>query len=331
MTTSPEDHRPRLLLVDDEPTNLQLLRQVLQTDYRLLFATDGTRALQLAQEQRPDLVLLDIMMPGMDGYAVCQRLKSTALTAHIPVIFITALTDTQDETHGFDVGAVDYITKPISPPVVRARVRTQLSLVHTDELRASRLQIVQCLGRAAEYKDNETGRHVIRMSLYAQQLALAAGCHPDWAEDLLHAAPMHDIGKIGIPDAVLLKPGPLDAQEWITMRTHPQIGAEIIGPHAAHVLQLARSIALAHHEKWDGSGYPHGLAGEAIPIEARICAIVDVFDALTSTRPYKKPWTTADAVAHIQSQAGQHFEPRLVDLFVTLVPQLLPIQAQWAD
>jgi putative two-component system response regulator len=331
MTTLPEDHRPRLLLVDDEPTNLQLLRQVLQTDYRLLFATDGARALQLAQEQRPDLILLDIMMPGMDGYAVCQRLKSTPLTAHIPVIFITALTDTQDETRGFDVGGVDYITKPVSPPVVRARVRTQLSLVHTDELRASRLQIVQCLGRAAEYKDNETGRHVIRMSLYAQQLALAAGCTPAWAEDLLHAAPMHDIGKIGIPDAVLLKPGPLDAQEWIIMRSHPQIGAEIIGPHTAHVLQLARSIALAHHEKWDGSGYPHGLVGEAIPLEARLCAIVDVFDALTSTRPYKKPWTTEAAVAHIQSQSGLHFEPRLVDLFVALLPQLLPIQQRWAD
>ena len=331
MTTPPDDHRPRLLLVDDEPTNLQLLRQVLQADYRLLFATDGARALQLAKEQRPDLILLDIMMPGMDGYAVCQALKRQPLTAHIPVIFVTALTDTQDETRGFDVGAVDYITKPVSPPVVRARVRTQLSLVHTDELRASRLQIVQCLGRAAEYTDNETGRHVIRMSLYAQQLALAAGCSAAWAEDLLHAAPMHDIGKIGIPDAVLLKPGPLDAQEWIIMRTHPQIGAEIIGPHAAHVLQLARSIALAHHEKWGGSGYPHGLAGEAIPLEARICAIVDVFDALTSTRPYKKPWSTEDAVAHIQSQAGKHFEPRLVDLFVALLPQLLPIQQRWAD
>ena len=331
MTTPPDDHRPRLLLVDDEPTNLQLLRQVLQADYRLLFATDGARALQLAKEQRPDLILLDIMMPGMDGYAVCQALKRQPLTAHIPVIFVTALTDTQDETRGFDVGAVDYITKPVSPPVVRARVRTQLSLVHTDELRASRLQIVQCLGRAAEYKDNETGRHVIRMSLYAQQLALAAGCSAAWAEDLLHAAPMHDIGKIGIPDAVLLKPGPLDAQEWDVMRTHPHIGAEIIGSHAAHVLQLARSIALAHHEKWDGSGYPCGLVGEAIPLEARICAIVDVFDALTSTRPYKKPWTSADAIAHIQSQAGQHFEPRLVELFVALLPQLLPIQAQWAD
>ena len=331
MSTPPDDHRPRLLLVDDEPTNLQLLRQVLQADYRLLFATDGARALQLAKEQRPDLILLDIMMPGMDGYAVCQALKRQPLTAHIPVIFVTALTDTQDETRGFDVGAVDYITKPVSPPVVRARVRTQLSLVHTDELRASRLQIVQCLGRAAEYKDNETGRHVIRMSLYAQQLALAAGCSAAWAEDLLHAAPMHDIGKIGIPDAVLLKPGPLDAPEWEVMRTHPHIGAEIIGNHGAHVLQLARSIALAHHEKWDGSGYPHGLAGEAIPLEARICAIVDVFDALTSTRPYKKPWSTEDAVAHIQSQAGKHFEPRLVDLFVALLPQLLPIQQRWAD
>ena len=331
MTTDTEDHRPRLLLVDDEPTNLQLLRQILQADYRLLFATDSARALQLAAEQHPDLILLDIMMPGMDGYAVCQALKSAAPTAHIPVIFVSALTDTHDETRGFEVGAVDYLTKPVSPPVVRARVRNHLSLVRIDELRSTRLQIVQCLGRAAEYKDNETGRHVIRMSLYAQHLALAAGCHPDWAQDLLHAAPMHDIGKIGIPDAVLLKPGPLDAQEWDVMRTHPHIGAEIIGEHPAHVLQLARSIALAHHEKWDGSGYPYGLAGEAIPLEARICAIADVFDALTSTRPYKKPWTSEDAIAHIQSQAGQHFEPRLVELFVELLPVLLPIQAEWAD
>ncbi len=325
------DRRPTLLLVDDEPTNLQVLRGILQAEYRLLYARDGATALKLARDDQPDLVLLDVMMPGMSGHEVCRALKTQPATAGVPVIFVTALTDAGDEAQGFDVGAVDYITKPVSPPVVRARVRTQLSLVHTDELRASRLQIVQCLGRAAEYKDNETGRHVIRMSLYAQHLALAAGCHPDWSQDLLHAAPMHDIGKIGIPDAVLLKPGPLDAPEWEIMRTHAQIGAEIIGTHPGHVLQLARSIALAHHEKWDGSGYPHGLAGEAIPLEARICAIVDVFDALTSTRPYKKPWSVADAVAHIQSQAGQHFEPRLVDLFVQLLPALLPIQAQWAD
>ena len=330
MTQAP-DQRPRLLLVDDEPTNLQVLRHVLQADYRLLFATDGERALQVAREQRPDLVLLDIMMPNMDGYAVCCALKADAATASIPVIFITALDDSQDETAGFDVGAVDYLTKPVSPPVVRARVRTHLSLVRMDELRETRLQIVQRLGRAAEYKDNETGLHVIRMSHFSQLLALAAGCSPAWAEDLLNAAPMHDVGKIGIPDAVLRKPGPLDADEWATMRRHPEIGAEIIGEHPSGVLQLAREIALAHHEKWDGSGYPRGLAGEAIPLSARIVAIADVFDALTTRRPYKEPWPVQDALDHIAAQAGKHFDPALVALFAPLLPQLLEIRARWAE
>ena len=330
MTQAP-DQRPRLLLVDDEPTNLQVLRHVLQADYRLLFATDGARALQVAREQRPDLVLLDIMMPNMDGYAVCCALKADAATASIPVIFITALNDSQDETAGFDVGAVDYITKPVSPPVVRARVRTHLSLVRMEELRETRLQIVQRLGRAAEYKDNETGLHVIRMSHFSQLLALAAGCSPAWAEDLLNAAPMHDVGKIGIPDAVLRKPGPQDAAEWATMRRHPEIGAEIIGEHPSGVLQLAREIALAHHEKWDGSGYPRGLAGEAIPLSARIVAIADVFDALTTRRPYKEPWPVQDALDHIAAQAGKHFDPALVALFAPLLPQLLEIRARWAE
>ena len=330
MTQAP-DQRPRLLLVDDEPTNLQVLRHVLQADYRLLFATDGARALQVAREQRPDLVLLDIMMPNMDGYAVCCALKADAATASIPVIFITALNDSQDETAGFDVGGVDYLTKPVSPPVVRARVRTHLSLVRMDELRETRLQIVQRLGRAAEYKDNETGLHVIRMSHFSKLLALAAGCSPAWAEDLLNAAPMHDVGKIGIPDAVLRKPGPLDADEWATMRRHPEIGAEIIGEHPSGVLQLAREIALAHHEKWDGSGYPRGLAGEAIPLSARIVAIADVFDALTTRRPYKEPWPVQDALDHIAAQAGKHFDPALVALFAPLLPQLLEIRARWAE
>ena len=330
MTQAP-DQRPRLLLVDDEPTNLQVLRHVLQADYRLLFATDGARALQVAREQQPQLILLDIMMPGMDGYAVCRALKADAATASIPVIFITALNDSQDETAGFDVGGVDYLTKPVSPPVVRARVRTHLSLVRMDELRETRLQIVQRLGRAAEYKDNETGLHVIRMSHFSQLLALAAGCSPAWAEDLLNAAPMHDVGKIGIPDAVLRKPGPLDADEWATMRRHPEIGAEIIGEHPSGVLQLAREIALAHHEKWDGSGYPRGLAGEAIPLSARIVAIADVFDALTTRRPYKEPWPVQDALDHIAAQAGKHFDPALVALFAPLLPQLLEIRARWAE
>ena len=325
------DLRPRLLLVDDEPSNLQVLRHILQADYRLLFATDGERALQVAREQRPDLILLDVMMPHLDGYAVCCVLKADAATAAIPVIFITALTDSQDETAGFDVGAVDYITKPVSPPVVRARVRTHLSLVRMDELRETRLQIVQRLGRAAEYKDNETGMHVIRMSHFSKLLALAAGHSPAWAEDLLNAAPMHDVGKIGIPDAVLCKPGPLDADEWATMRRHPEIGAEIIGAHPSGVLQLAREIALAHHEKWDGSGYPRGLAGEAIPLSARIVAIADVFDALTTRRPYKEPWPVQDALDHIAAQAGKHFDPALVALFAPLLPQLLEIRARWAE
>lgn len=329
--TPAHDQRPRLLLVDDEPTNLQVLRHILQADYRLLFATDGERALQVAREQLPDLVLLDIMMPHMDGYAVCRALKADAATASIPVIFITALTDSQDETAGFDVGGVDYLTKPVSPPVVRARVRTHLSLVRMDELRETRLQIVQRLGRAAEYKDNETGLHVIRMSHFSQLLALAAGCSPAWAEDLLNAAPMHDVGKIGIPDAVLRKPGPLDADEWATMRRHPEIGAEIIGEYPSGVLQLAREIALAHHEKWDGSGYPRGLAGEAIPLSARIVAIADVFDALTTRRPYKEPWPVQDALDHIAAQAGKHFDPALVALFAPLLPQLLEIRARWAE
>ena len=329
--TPAHDQRPRLLLVDDEPTNLQVLRHVLQADYRLLFATDGARALQVAREQRPDLVLLDIMMPNMDGYAVCCALKADAATASIPVIFITALNDSQDETAGFDVGGVDYLTKPVSPPVVRARVRTHLSLVRMEELRETRLQIVQRLGRAAEYKDNETGMHVIRMSHFSQLLALAAGCSPAWAEDLLNAAPMHDVGKIGIPDAVLRKPGPQDAAEWDTMRRHPEIGAEIIGEHPSGVLQLAREIALAHHEKWDGSGYPRGLAGEAIPLSARIVAIADVFDALTTRRPYKEPWPVQEAMNHIAAQAGKHFDPALVALFAPLLPQLLEIRARWAE
>ena len=329
--TPTEDHRPRLLLVDDEPTNLQVLRHILQSDYRLLFATDGQRAIEIAQQQRPDLVLLDIMMPRMDGYAVCHALKQDARTAPIPVLFISALTDHDDEARGLDAGAVDYITKPVSAAVVRARVRIHLSLVRLDELRETRLQIVQRLGRAAEYKDNETGMHVIRMSHFAHRLALAAGCSPAWAEDLLNAAPMHDVGKIGIPDAVLRKPGPQDAAEWDTMRRHPEIGAEIIGEHPSGVLQLAREIALAHHEKWDGSGYPRGLAGEAIPLSARIVAIADVFDALTTRRPYKEPWPVQEAMNHIAAQAGKHFDPALVALFAPLLPQLLEIRARWAE
>ena len=320
-----------LLLVDDEPTNLRVLRTVLQEQYRLLFAKSGEEALQLVQKEQPDLILLDVMMPGLTGFDVCARLKANPATSAIPVIFVTALKDEMDETKGFEVGAVDYITKPISPAVVRARVKTHLSLVQAQELKQTRLQVIQRLGRAAEYKDNETGLHILRMSHYAQVLALAGGFTTQHAEDLLHAAPMHDIGKIGIADHILLKPGKLTAEEYQEMQKHPLIGAEIIGDCESALLKMAKTVALYHHEKWDGSGYPHGLAGEAIPVEARIVALCDVFDALTSTRPYKKAWTVPDTLDYIRQQKGLHFEPRLVDLLEQQLPQILVIKERWAE
>jgi putative two-component system response regulator len=271
------------------------------------------------------------MMPGMSGYEVCAALKAHPATASTPVIFVTALTETADEVEGFDAGAVDYITKPVSPPVVRARVRTHLSLVRMEELRASRLEIVQRLGLAAEYKDNETGLHVIRMSHFSRILGIAAGMTENEADDLLHAAPMHDVGKIGIPDRILQKPGPLDAEEWKIMQGHVTIGAEIIGEHDGGMLALARQIALTHHEKYDGSGYPNGLAGEDIPLVGRIVAIADVFDALTSVRPYKKAWTEEDAVTFLREQKGRHFDPQLVDLFADQMPAIREIRLRWAE
>ncbi|WP_075793418.1 response regulator [Massilia putida] len=323
--------QPLILAVDDEASNLQLLRQILQDHYRLRFAKDGPRALELAREELPDLILLDVMMPGMSGYEVCAALKADPALAAVPVIFVTALNETSDELEGFEAGAVDYITKPVSPPIVRARVRTHLSLVRMEELRASRLEIVQRLGLAAEYKDNETGLHVIRMSHFARILGLAAGMTEAEADDLLHAAPMHDVGKIGIPDRVLLKPGPLDPDEWKIMQNHSQIGAEIIGQHDHGVLALARNIALTHHEKWDGTGYPNGLAGDAIPLEGRICAIADVFDALTSVRPYKKAWSEEEALDFLVKQKGKHFDPVLVDLFLAQLPAIREIRERWAE
>lgn len=325
------DTRQTLLLVDDEPTNLQVLRQILQDDYRLLFARDGDKALELAERERPGLILLDVMMPGVTGHEVCARLKETQATAGIPVIFVTALSDVEDEAKGFELGAVDYITKPVSPAIVRVRVRTHLSLVRVEELKETRLQIVQRLGLAAEYKDNETGLHVIRMSHFARVLAEAAGFTPLEAEELLNAAPMHDVGKIGIPDAILQKNGKLTAEEWQIMRQHAQIGADIIGEHDSTLLRLARSIALSHHEKWDGSGYPNGLKGEEIPLEGRIIAIADVFDALTSVRPYKPAWTVEEALELLRRESGRHFDPRLVELFMTCLPQVLEIKERWAE
>lgn len=326
-----EQRRPSVLIVDDEPANLQVLRSILQDSYQLQFARDGEKALELAHRSRPDLILLDVMMPGMSGLEVCRALKASAETSAIPVIFVTALADTSDEASGLEAGAVDYITKPVSPAIVRARVKTHLSLVRTEELERTRLQIIQTLGKAAEYKDNETGMHVVRMSYFARELALAAGYPEAFADMLLNAAPMHDIGKIGIPDAVLRKPGKLDAEEWAVMRTHAEIGAQILEGSQGELLQMAARIARCHHEKWNGGGYPDGLAGEAIPLEARIVAIADVFDALTSVRPYKNAWPFEAAMQLIREESGQHFDPVLVEHFLSLSEKIKDIQKRWAD
>ena len=244
---------------------------------------------------------------------------------------MTALSEEQDETEGFAVGGVDYITKPISPAVVKARIKTHLSLVQADELKRTRLQVVQRLGRAAEYKDNETGMHVLRMSHYSKVLALAYGLSEDQAETLLHAAPMHDIGKIGIPDHIMLKPGKLTDEEFAVMKTHPEIGAEILGEADSDLLRIAKSVAMTHHEKWDGNGYPKGLKGEDIPVEGRIVAVADVFDALTSKRPYKEAWTVEKTLSVMKSEAGSHFEPRLITLLEENLEEILTIKERWRE
>ena len=324
--------KPTLLIVDDEPVNLRVLKRLLESEYQLIFAKNGEEAIKLAETRLPNLILLDVMMPGLTGFEVCRHLKQQSNTKHIPIIFVTALNDEHDEAEGFDAGAVDYITKPISPAIVKVRVKTHLSLVQADELLNSRLQVVQRLGKAAEYKDNETGMHVMRMSHFAKELALAYGLTAQQAEILLHAAPMHDIGKIGIADSIMLKPGKLTDEEFSTMKKHPEIGAEIIGDCGdSLLLQVAKSVSLTHHEKWDGTGYPRGLAGEDIPIEGRICAIADVFDALTSKRPYKEAWTIDETVDFLKSQKGKHFEPKLVDLMIEILPKVLEIRAAFKD
>lgn len=320
-----------LLLVDDEPTNLQVLRHTLQEDYRLVFAKDGATALQLTEKEQPDLILLDIMMPEMSGYEVCQQLKAQEATKYTPIIFITALAESSDEEKGLAMGAVDYITKPFSPSIVKARVRTHLSLVQADEVKETRLQIIRSLGMAAEYRDNETGMHVVRISHHARRLALQVGYNEEAAEELFHAAPMHDVGKIGIPDAILLKPGSFEPDEWAIMKKHTQIGAQIIGNHRSSLLKLAATLSLCHHEKFNGTGYPKGLKGKEIPHQARILSLVDVFDALLSTRPYKQPWPLSDTLALIKKERGEHFDPELVDAFLSDMAAHLDIQEQWSD
>lgn len=318
-----------LLIVDDEPANLALLRQILAPEYRLVFARNGDEALAAAHKHHPALVLLDIEMPGMDGYEVCRVLKQQEATESIPVIFVTSLSEVGNETAGFDVGAVDYIVKPVSPPIVRARVRTHLSLVSAKQLAHSYEDAIYMLGVASEFKDTDTGLHIWRMAAYCSALARVAGWSQEACRQLEMAAPMHDIGKLAIPDEVLHKPARLDAKEWAVMQTHSEAGYRILSKSNAPLLQMAATIARYHHERWDGSGYPCQLAGENIPEMARIVAIADVFDALSTERPYKPAWPLDRILQTMQEGAGNHFDPRLLTLFFDNLPIFLEIRAHW--
>ena len=333
-----------ILAVDDTPENLDVIRAAFASEYRVKVATDGLRGLQVARSaDPPDLILLDVMMPGIDGFEVCRRLKADPRTAHIPVIFVTALGDEKEEFRGLELGAVDYLLKPMNPKLALIRVRNHLALydrrrelefavqMRTMELDRTRKQILKRLSTAAEFKDNETGNHIARMSQCSRIIARYAGLDEALVEIVYHAAPMHDIGKIGIPDGVLLKPGKLTPEEWEVMYTHPTLGAKIIGMHDDPLLRAAHEIALTHHEKWNGAGYPRQLAGENIPLFGRIVAIADVYDALTSVRPYKKAWSEEDAVAQIRKDTGTHFDPTLVEAFFRGLPEYREFQKSFAD
>ena len=355
----PAESNPTLLIVDDAPENLEVLGGLLRPRYRVLAATTGEACLRVAAgTPKPDLILLDVMMPGMDGYAVLARLRENPATRNIPVVFLTALASAQDIEHGLQLGAADYITKPIQPAVVTARIRTQLEAKQArdwlaDQNAALEAEVarrmaendltqrvsIRALAHLAELRDPETGNHILRTQGYVLQLASRLQQHPRFSaflterniELLARSAPLHDIGKVGIPDSILLKPGKLTAEEWEIMKTHARLGSEAIeqAERDIHVplafLTSAKEIAHWHHEQWDGSGYPDGLAGDTIPVSARLMALADVFDALISKRVYKPQLTFEQAREIIAAGRGKHFDPDMTDAFLAGFPDFAGI------
>lgn len=324
-----------ILVVDDTPINIEILTDILADDYNVRFAKSGEIALKLAKKFLPDLILLDVVMPEMDGFEVCKKLKESPVTKNIPIIFVTANSQETDEAKGFKFGATDYISKPVSPVIVKARVKTQLALhdqqrelnkqvkEKTKEINYTRLETINMLGHASEYKDNETGKHIMRMSKYCYIIAKEHGVSEDDALMLLNTAPMHDLGKIGIPDSILQKPGKLTTEEYKAMQEHCVIGKKILDSQKSELFVVASVVAYEHHEKWNGKGYPLGIKGKEISIYGRIAAIADVFDALTSKRPYKEAWDLERALNLILEESGQHFDPDLVNSFMNALPDIL--------
>jgi putative two-component system response regulator len=359
------DNVPTILAVDDAPVNLSLITGLLKSHYRVKVANSGEKALRIVHSDLPpDLVLLDVMMPDLDGIEVCRRLKADPRTQHIPVIFLTAMSKSEDERIGLEVGAVDYITKPISPPILLARVRTHLQLKagqdflkdknaylesevyrRTREVQAIQDVTILTMASLAETRDNETGNHIRRTQHYVKALAIKLRDHPRFAgyftdhviDLLFKSAPLHDIGKVGIPDKILLKPGKLTPDEFEIMKTHTTLGRDAIEQAERQLgtpvefLKVAKEIAYSHQEKWDGSGYPEGLAGDAIPIAARLMAVADVYDALISRRVYKPAFTHERAIELITEGRGKHFDPDIADAFLEIREEFRAIAKRFAD
>ena len=350
--------KPKILVVDDEERNLRLIEALLiPLGYAVILARDGGEALEGVREIPPDVILLDAMMPRLDGFEVARRLKGDNETRIIPIVMVTALNEVGDRVKALEAGADDFLTKPVEKTELRARVRSLLKVKayhdyqknyqreledevarQTEELRLAfeklrdaSLDTIHRLCRASEYQDDDTGAHILRMSHYAAAVARKMGQNQNYVEAIRYAAPMHDVGKIGVPDHILLKPGRLDRNEWEIMKAHPTIGSNILADADSEFIRFAQVITLTHHEKWDGSGYPKGLKGEDIPLVGRIVAIADVFDALTSKRPYKAAYSVEKAYEIIKTGRGSHFDPAVVDAFFAVEDDILSILRRYND
>jgi len=350
--------KPSILVVDDQALNIELLEALLAPQgYEVLMAGSGEEALEKLSANAIDLVLLDVIMPGMDGFALTRRIRQDRANLLLPIILVTALRDTEDRIKGIEAGCDDFISKPIDKMELLARVRSLLKVKayndllgnYRDELelevarrtedlesalqriKDASLETIYRLSVASEYRDENTGAHIMRVSRYSAAIARRMGLDASTVESILYAVPMHDLGKIGIPDQILMKPSKLDSSEWEIMKRHTVIGAKILGGSKAEYISIAETIALCHHEKWDGSGYPKGLRGKDIPITARIAAVADVFDALVSRRPYKKPFSVERALAIIDEGKGKHFDPDVVDAFHAIKDEMLAIRESYGD
>ncbi|MFH0754675.1 MAG: HD domain-containing phosphohydrolase [Candidatus Omnitrophota bacterium] len=333
----------RILIVEDDKVSRKLLENILvSSGFRNVRAVSNAKRIRMIYKKfLPDLLILDLNLPGIDGFRVMQELKQDHMDDYLPILVISSEDDQSVHLRALAGGAKDFLNKPYDRPKVLLRARNLIEVrllyrelwgkndelekrVHerTKELRESRLDVIRRLGFAAECRDNETGQHIVRMSRYCACVARAMGMSDDECDLILATTPLHDVGKIAIPDAILLKQGSLTPQEWEVMKTHPVVGARILAGADSPFLKMAEMIALRHQERWDGSGYPDGLKGTKIPLPARICAVCDVFDALTSDRPYKKAWTVDAAVKEIRKKSGIHFDPVVVDTFIAILPEI---------